>query len=147
MLIAQGSNVGGWSLYVQESTLRYVHNYVGRERFDVSAPEKLTAGRHRLRFEFEPTGAPDIAEGKGTPGRAQLYIDNRLVAQSDLPVTTPVIFNPGGLTCGADPGSAVTPDYESPFRFTGTLLSVTVDLSGDLIKDTDAEMRMAMARQ
>ena len=45
------------------------------------------------------------------------------------------------------PGSAVTADYQAPFRFTGTLRTVTVDLSGDLITDTDSEMRMAMARQ
>jgi len=57
------------------------------------------------------------------------------------------VFNPGGLTCGANPGSAITTDYQAPFRFTGTLHAVTVDLSGDLITDTDSEMRMAMARQ
>ena len=33
----------------------------------------------------------------------------------------------------------------APFPFTGTLHTVTVDLSGDLI--TESEMRMAMARQ
>jgi arylsulfatase len=26
----------------------------------------VPAGRHELRFEFEPTGDPDIAHGKGT---------------------------------------------------------------------------------
>lgn len=36
-----------------------------------------------------------------------------------MPVTTPIGFNYGGLTC-ANPGSAVTPDYQAPFRFTGT---------------------------
>ena len=82
-----------------------------------------------------------------SPGRAQLYVDGQLIAQDEFPVTTPVAFNPGGLTCGANPGSAVTTDYQVPFPFTGTLHTVTVDLSGDLITDTEAEMRMAMARQ
>jgi hypothetical protein len=49
--------------------------------------------------------------------------------------------------CGANAGSPVTTDYQAPFRFTGTLHTVTVDLSGDLITDSDSEMRMAMARQ
>ncbi len=31
--------------------------------------------------------------------------------------------------------------YKPPFKFTGTLYSVTVDVSGELIKDTEAEMR------
>ena len=74
-------------------------------------------------------------------------MDGQLIAQNEFPVTTPIAFNPGGLTCGANPGSAVTTDYQAPFRFTGTLHTVTVDLSGDLITDTEAEMRMAMARQ
>ena len=113
----------------------------------MSSPDAVPEGRHDLRFEFEPTGKPDIAEGKGAPGRAQLYIDGELVAQAEFPVTTPVAFNPGGLTCGANPGSPVTPDYRPPFRFTGTLHAVTVDLSGDLITDTESEMRLAMLRQ
>jgi len=91
--------------------------------------------------------APDFAAGKGAPGRAQLYIDGRLAGQAGFPVTTPVALNPGGLTCGANPGSPVVADYRSPFRFTGTLRSVTVDVSGDLISDTEGEMRMAMSRQ
>ena len=63
------------------------------------------------------------------------------------PYTTPFAFNPGGLTCGADPGSTVTDDYDAPFRFTGTLHTVTVDLSGELIHDPEAELKMHMARQ
>nr|WP_218835855.1 hypothetical protein [Streptomyces sp. TLI_235] len=63
------------------------------------------------------------------------------------PCWTPIAFNPGGMACGANPGSAITPDYQAPFRFTGTLHSVTVDLSGDLIVDAESEMRMHMARQ
>ena len=55
--------------------------------------------------------------------------------------------NPGAPTCGANPGSPVTPEYSSPFRFTGTLHSVTVDVSGELIEDSESNMRMAMARQ
>jgi arylsulfatase A-like enzyme len=147
VLICQGSNAGGWTFYVKDGRLRYAHNYVGRATYQVSAPDALPAGRHQLRFEFEPTGQPDITRGKGSPGRAQLYVDGQLVAQNDFPVTTPIAFNPGGLTCGANPGSPVTADYQAPFRFTGTLHTVTVDLSGDLITDTDSEMRMAMARQ
>jgi arylsulfatase len=41
----------------------------------------------------------------------------------------------------------VTPKYKSPFAFTGTIYTVTVDVSGELIKDDEAAMRMAMARQ
>ena len=147
VLLCQGSNSGGWSFYVKNDRLHYAHNYVGRATFQVSTPDPLPAGSHQLRFEFEPTGEPDFARGKGSPGRAQLYVDGQLAGQSEFPVTTPIAFNPGGLSCGHNPGSAITGDYRPPFPFTGTLRTVTVDLSGELITDTDGEMRMAMARQ
>jgi arylsulfatase A-like enzyme len=147
VLLCQGSNAGGWSFYVQDGRLRYAHNSVGRATYRVAAPDPLPPGTHQLRFEFEPTGQPDLAHGQGSPGRAQLYVDGQLAGQSDFPVTTPVAFNPGGLSCGRNPGSAIVADYRVPFPFTGTLRTVTVDLSGDLITDTDSEMRMAMARQ
>ncbi|TLS46489.1 arylsulfatase [Streptomyces montanus] len=147
VLISQGTRAGGWSLYIRNNKLRYAHNYVGRVLNTVSSTEPLTAGRHELRFEFEPTGEPDLAAGKGAQGRAELYIDRRLVGAADFPVTTPIMFNPGGLTCGADPGPSVTPEYESPFRFTGTVHTVTIDLSGELITDAESEMRMHLARQ
>ncbi|MGW6614100.1 arylsulfatase [Streptomyces erythrochromogenes] len=147
VLLCQGTNAGGWSLYVKDGHLHYAHNYVQRALHHVVSSESLPEGRHTLRFEFEPTGVPDFPTGKGAPGRAQLYVDGRLVGQSDMPVTTPIAINPGAMACGANPGSAVTPDYQAPFPFTGTLHSVTVDLSGDLIVDAESEMRMHMARQ
>jgi arylsulfatase len=147
VLLCQGTAAGGYSLFVKGGRLHYVHNYLARSLHRVSSPDPLPRGRHELRFEFEPTGAPDLAHGKGAPGRMQLYVDRVLVATEQAPVTTPFAFNPGALTCGANPGSPVTPDYGSPFRYTGTLHQVDVDLSGELIIDSESEMRMAMARQ
>jgi arylsulfatase len=107
----------------------------------------LAPGQHALRFEFEPTGEPDLMRGRGAPGRLQLYVDGTLTGTAEAPVTTPFVLNPGALTCGANPGSAITDDYASPFRFTGTIHSVTVDVSGKLTEDSEAELRMHMARQ
>ena len=147
VLLCQGSGMGGYALYIKDGMLTYAHNYVGRTIYQVVSAAPTPEGRHQLRFEFEVTGQPDIPHGKGTPGRGQLYVDGKLVGDAEIPVTTPIIFNPGGLTCGANPGLPVTPEYSSPFKFTGTIYSVTVDVSGDLIKDTEAELRVVMARQ
>jgi arylsulfatase len=147
VLLCQGTAAGGYSLFIKDGKLHYVHNYVARSMHRVSSPDAIPSGAHELRFEFEPTGKPDLSHGKGAPGRLQLYVDGKLVATADAPVTTPFALNPGALTCGANPGSPVTPDYTSPFRFTGTLHKVTIDLSGDLIIDSESEMRLAMARQ
>jgi arylsulfatase A-like enzyme len=147
VLLCQGANTSGFSLYLKEGRLHYAHNYVGRAVYTASSHDPVPEGRHTLRFEFEPTDKPDISRGRGAPGRAQLYVDGDLVGETDMPVTTPIMFNPGAMSCGANPSSPVTPAYESPFHFTGTLHSVTVDVSGDLIVDTESEMRMALSRQ
>ncbi len=144
---AQGSAAGGYSLLREGRRLHYVHNYLSRSLHRVSSPAPVPVGAHELRFEFEPTGEPDLPPGQGAPGRLQLYIDSALVAEAEAPVTIPFAINPGALTCGANPGSPVTPEYSSPFRFTGTLHNVTVDVSGELIEDSESNMRMAMARQ
>jgi len=147
VLLCQGTGAGGYTFYVKDGKLMYAHNYVSRAIYQVESVEPVPEGRHQLRFEFEVTGKPDIPHGKGTPGRGQLYIDGKLVGNAEIPVTTPFAFNPGGLTCGANPGLPVTPEYSSPFKFTGKIYGVTVDVSGDLIKDSEAELRLVMARQ
>jgi arylsulfatase A-like enzyme len=147
VLLSQGSAAGGYSFFIKDGALQYVHNYLSRSLHRVSSPAAVPVGAHELRFEFEPTGEPDLPAGKGASGRLQLYIDGTLVAEDAAPVTIPFAINPGALTCGANPGSAVSPEYTAPFRFTGTLHSVTVDVSGELIHDGESEIRMAMARQ
>ena len=41
----------------------------GGTLYYVESTETVPAGRHQLRFEFEVTGKPDIAHGKGAPGK------------------------------------------------------------------------------
>jgi arylsulfatase len=147
VLLSQGGAAGGYALFLKDGRLHYVHNYLSRSLHRVSSPAAIPAGAHELRFEFEPTGEADMPAGKGAPGRLQLYIDRALVAEAEAPVTIPFAINPGALTCGANPGSPVTPEYTSPFRFTGTVHNVTVEVSGEMIEDSESNMRMAMARQ
>ena len=147
VLLAQGTAAGGFTLYVKDRRLHYTHNWVGRELLHLASDVEFSAGKHELRYEFEPQGQPDPAHGHGMPGRFELYIDDNLVGDMDVAYTTPFAFNPGALTCGADPGSTVTDDYKTPFRFSGTLHKVTVDLSGELIHDPEAELKLHMVRQ
>lgn len=94
------------------------------------------------------TGKPNLARGEGAPGTAQLFIDGKSAARADIPVTIPITLGiTSGLTCGSAPASPITPDYKPPFKFTGKIFKVTVDVSGKLHEDKEAEMRMIMARQ
>lgn len=148
IFISHGGIGGGFSFYVKDEKLHWVHNYVSRALYHIESSENVPEGRHQLGFEFVVTGKPDFANGKGSPGIAKLFIDGKLVGQIDVPVTIPFAFElGGGVTCGSAPKSPVTPDYRPPFEFTGKIYNVTVDVSGQLIEDKEAEMRIAMARQ
>jgi arylsulfatase len=147
VLIAQGGLPGGFTLYVKDDKLHYVYNYLGLQQFHVATTAAVPRGRHELRFELEPTGQPDLANGKGTPGLVQLYIDGELAGEGELPVTIPLTCGLEGMTCGRDGGSAVTDDYQPPFAFTGQLEQVVVDVSGTPIEDKEAELRSVMAHQ
>jgi arylsulfatase len=147
-LFSAGDVQGGFALYVQGGKLHYVYNYVGTDFFHVESKVAVPEGSHKLRFEFEVTGKPDVAHGKGAPGRGQLYIDGKLVGQVDIPLTMPLSLGlGGGFVCGADSGSPVWDKYTPPFRFTGTIHGVTVDVSGDLIKDDEMALKAIMMRQ
>jgi arylsulfatase A-like enzyme len=147
ILVAQGGDAGGYTFYVHAGRLHYIYNYVGRDQFELVSPDVLPEGRHALRYEFEPTGEPDFKNGKGVPGRGQLYVDGRLVANADFPHTTPFLFELEGLSCGYDFGSPSSDGYEPPFTFNGTLHSVTFDVSGELIPDDEAALARMMAQQ
>jgi len=148
VLIAQGGAAGGFALYVKDGKLHYALNYVAREFFTVDSAEALPSGRHSLRFEFEPTDKPDIAAGKGSPGRFQLYVDGTLVGNTDVPYTTPIFYELEGLSCGYDFGAPVLADvYASPFTFTGTIHEVVIDVGGELIEDHEAAYQRLMAQQ
>ena len=148
VLISQGGIDGGYSLFVKDGKLQYVYNYVARTFYRVESNVDVPEGRHQLRYEFEVTGEPDILKGKGAAGRGQLYIDGELVGQVEMPVTNPIMLGlASGVAVGADAGAPVTDEYEPPFEFTGTLHKVVIDVSGELIRDTEAEMRAIMARQ
>ena len=147
-LVSAGDVQGGFSLYVQDGKLHYVYNYVGSQFFHVESNTPVPDGRHTLRFEFEVTGKPDIKNGKGAPGRGQLYIDDKLVGQVDIAVTMPLSIGLAAASSAAPTsGPPVWDKYKPPFKFTGRIYTMTVDVSGELIKDSEAEMRVAMARQ
>ena len=148
MLVSHGASDGGYAFYAKGNKLHYVHNYLSKEIFHIGSEKEIPEGRHKLRFEFEVSGKPEPALGKGAAGQGRLYIDSELVGKGDIPVTIPITLGLSGkFSIGEAPSSPVTPDYRGQFKFTGKLYSVVVDVSGKHIEDADAKMRTVMARQ
>ena len=149
ILLAQGNRRVGFAFYLLDGHLHHVHNYVGLEWFTVSSPDRVPAGDHTLRFEFEPTGPPaDLLAGKGVPARSKLYMDGALVAALDLPYSVAVLLGFYGITCGYDTAGAVDPArWNGPFRCTAGIRQAVLDISGDLTPDDAASVAALLAQQ
>src|SRR5207245_2896981 len=105
VLVAQGSLLGGWALYVKDNRLRWAHSFVGLEEHAVRAHRPLPAGRHVLGLRFGKT-----AEHRG---QVELLVDGEVVGRGEVPRFTPTRFSitGAGLTAGRGSGLAVTDDY------------------------------------
>ena len=69
------------------------------------------------------------------------------MGHTDIPLTNLMVNGLGSVfNCGADVGSPVTSNYKPPFRFSGKIHGVTVDVSGELFKD-DMAIKTLLARQ
>ncbi len=151
VLFSMGGNDGGFAFYIKDGKLTYGYNYVADQRFKVqSNGSGVLEGDHVFTFEFTPTGKPDIPKGKGVPANIKLFVDGKPVGSGDLSVTVPLTLGlAAGVSVGADSGSPVMLDdeYSSPFRFTGQVKKVLVDVSGEAPEDLEAKVKMYLARQ
>ncbi len=73
-----------------------MYNFLGRDKFWLHSSETIPEGEVELRYEFEPTGKPDLAQGKGVPARGQLYINRKLVGQHRHALLDPEHVGNGG---------------------------------------------------
>jgi arylsulfatase len=141
VLLAMGSVLGGWSLHVLDGCLRYVHSYVGRDRFVVASDTRVEPGAHELGFRYSTAG-----DFRGT---GALLIDGVVVGEAEIPRITPVRYSitGGGITCGWEHGPAIGEGYEAPFRFTGRLRRVVVEVDGEPHRDPQAELQAILSEQ
>ena len=141
VLLALGSVLGGFTLYLLDGRLVYVHNLVGSRIDRIAAVDAVASGDHELRMEFTSNG--DFS------GHVRLFVDGHEVADGDIALFTPARFSitGSGLTCGYEVGPAVSPDYVEPFTCTATIHDVVVELIGPAHRDPMAEYVAIMSEQ
>lgn len=149
VLLAQGSKFSGFSFFIQNKKLIYVHNYVGVEEYTITSDTEVPTGPSTLRFEFQVTGKPEVMKGKGAPGIGRLFINGKQVGEGKIPVTVPLAYSLSGegLAAGRDVGMPVTERYRAPFEFTGALKQVVVEVDGEAQRNPQGEMQKSMGTQ
>jgi hypothetical protein len=149
VIIAQGGNIGGWSLYAKGGKLKYCYNLLGVEYFYVEAAHPLPRGDCQVRMEFDYDGG-----GLGKGGTATLYVDGEKVGAGKVTATAAMIFSADdGCDVGRDSGSPVSQDYgPRGNEFTGRVKGVEIAIAeaaesiDHLVSPEDA-VRIALARQ
>ena len=147
VIIAQGGRFGGWSLYVEGGTAKFVYNVLGIQYFASPRPSRSRRARTRCGWSSPTTAAasPRAATSRCTTTAPR-------PASGRVGATQPMIFSADETTdVGYESGTAVSPDYTpQSSRFTGKINWVQIDLGDDdhdHFIDPDERMRIAMARQ
>jgi arylsulfatase len=149
VIIAQGANIGGWSLYAKGGKLKYCYNVAGVNHYFVESASPIPAGEHQVRMEFAYAGG-----GLGKGGQVTLFVDGKKVGEGAIPMTQAMVFSADdGCDVGEDSGAPVSPDYGPRGNaFNGRVKGVQLAIAeaaeavDHLINPEDA-IRIAMARQ
>ena len=124
VIIAQAGRFGGWSLYLKDGKPTYTYNWLGLRRYTLAAKQALPAGKGTIRFEFAYDGG-----GIGKGGAVTILFNGKPVATGRIDRTQCCAFSADeGADVGADEGTPVTEAYKVPFKFTGKIAKVTIEL-------------------
>jgi arylsulfatase len=134
VIICQGGRFGGWTLFLKNARPTFTYNWVGLNRYTISAKQPIGTGKATIRFEFTTDGGKLGAGGTGV-----IFVNGAKVATGRIENTNGLLFSADeGADVAVDEGTPVTEDYTGPDnKFTGKINRVTIDLKpiGPEIKD------------
>ncbi len=141
VLLSQGSLLGGWCFYLEGGALHYVHNRAATAPDHLRGEVHLAPGPHTLAFEYAKLGEHR--------GRARLLADRGVVAEGTIEFFTPGRFSVtgAGVTCGFSNGLPVIDEISPPFRFSGIIDSLFVEVDGEPFIDPHEEVDAIIAMQ
>jgi len=124
VMVCQGGDFGGWSLYMHDGTPAFHYNFLGLEHYPIQGPSPVPAGAHTIRFDFAYAGG-----GRGQGGTGTLYVDGAEVARGDISHThgsTYGLDEPADV--GTDSNTPVAEEYKGRAEFTGEITRITIDV-------------------
>lgn len=131
VVIAQGSNFAGWSLYIKNGTPAFEYNWL--ENTLITSSEALKQGDNEIivkfRYDENGVGGKGNDEGQGKGGNAYVYLNGKLVAKKLIPNTVSRMYSfDDGVAVGEDEGGGVSKVYQAPFNFNQKIESVTTTI-------------------
>jgi hypothetical protein len=124
VLLADGAESGGFSLFIKDGRPAYTYNYFQKTVSTVTAAAALKPGPAKITLALAYDGG-----GRGKGATATLSVDGAEVGKVRIPATLTTAFSyEDTFDVGEDSASPVG-DYQSPFPFTGVLKRVELDIA------------------
>ncbi len=129
VLLTHGGRFAGYGFYVLAGKPVFTYNLAGVARYSVASKIPLAPGKHTIVFDLAYDGG-----GLGKGGAGTLQVDGKTVATGRIERTLPFRLSlDETLDCGEDTGTPITEDYKVPFKFSGTIERVTIDLKPEVL--------------
>jgi arylsulfatase A-like enzyme len=130
VIVAEGSFLGGFSLYVEDGRLKHTYSFLGLKLDTITSRNQLPKGKVNVRYEFTADKPGEFA----TSGTSRLFINGKQEAEGKIEHTVPLRFTAyAGMDIGTDNGLPVVPKlgYAKllPKYFNGTIENVGFDLN------------------
>jgi arylsulfatase A-like enzyme len=120
-----GALDGGFSLYVLKGKPVFSGNFLCRSYSRAAGTKPLPQGHVTLRGEFAYDGG-----GMGKGATLRLFVNDQKVGEARMERTHPLALGLGAtLDIGMDTGAPADEAYKSPFPFTGSVNTVTIELT------------------
>jgi arylsulfatase A-like enzyme len=124
VLATQGGRFAGWSLFLKDNKPTFVYNYLNSDRTTIQSSQPIAIGKSKIRFDFTADGGAIGAGGTG-----KIFINDKQVAEGRIEKTVAARFGiDDTFDIGQDTGTPVVDSYQVPFKFTGNLEQLKVDL-------------------
>ena len=123
VLLAMGGGTSGFVLYVKDGKFIYDYDWFSFERYSVQSEATLPTGKVRLAASFQFDG-----QAPGSGGTVVLSVNGEKAGEGRVEQTVAFRYGMDSMDVGMDLQAPVSLSYKPPFKFTGTIDSVMIEL-------------------
>jgi arylsulfatase A-like enzyme len=136
ILVTHGGLSGGYALMFEKGKPVFHYNVANVAHYNIAAREPLTPGKHTVVFDFRYDGG-----GIGKGGTGTMMVDGKQVTRGRIDRTVPIRYSMDEtFDVGEDTGTPVSLDYDVPFKFTGKIERVVVNLGEAKLSTADHQI-------
>jgi arylsulfatase len=153
VILTSGGRFAGYGLYLLKGKPVFNWNLLGYKHVKWEGPA-LAPGKHTLEYDFKYEGmgfgtlAFNQMTGVGQGGTGVFKVDGKEVVTQKLPHTIPLLLQwDETFDIGSDTGTPVDDeDYQVPFKFTGKLNKLTLNVERPELSPADVKRLEEMER-